>query len=93
MCIKCLKPGVKCNTEHPCDNQYCCNQNYVYKGKELKCAKQVLVSGSHAKEKSNQELLEKYKKNVIKANGKFFEFTNSISLSCYSMFLRILGRV
>ena len=84
MCSMCLQPGVKWNSEHPCDNQYYCNQNYVYKCKELKCAKHVLVCGYHAKEKSNQELLEKYKKNVVKTNGKFFEFTNSISLSCFS---------
>ena len=84
MCTKCLKPGVKWNSEHQCDNQYICNQNYVHMGNERKCAKHVLICGYHAKEKNNQELLEKYKKNVIMAHGKFFEFTHSISLSCFS---------
>ena len=66
MCRKCLKPGLKWNSEHACDKQYICDQNYEYKGKELKCAKHVLVCGYHAKETRNQELLEKYKRNVIK---------------------------
>ena len=88
MCSKCLKPGVRWNTEHACNKQYICNKNYIHKGKDCKCEKHVLVCGYHSKERSNQGILEKYKRNVIKAHGNFSSLQ---MVSQYHASLRILG--
>ena len=56
----------------------------LFKGKDRKCeTKHVFVCGYHSKERINQEILEKYKRNVIEAHQKFFEFTNGISMLCF----------
>ena len=48
-CSKCLKPGVKWNSDHSCSKDYLCNQPYEIYGKEGKCEKHVLVCGYHCK--------------------------------------------
>ena len=83
-CNKCLKPGVKWNSEHQCDKKYSCNQNYIKNGKERKCEKHVLVCGYHVTEKGNKDLLDLFKKNMNKLNSKFQNFTKEISISCFA---------
>lgn len=85
LCKKCLKPGVKWNSDHKCDQTYLCKQPYVTKSGENKtCANHVLVCGFHCKEKKNQDLLETFKKNVIKANTKYADFTKEINICNFS---------
>ena len=82
-CNKCLTPGVKYNADHVCNKNYVCNQTYVKDGKNFKCEKHVLVCGYHCNEKSNADIFETYKKNVLKSDSKFFDFTKKISISCF----------
>ncbi len=84
LCGKCLKSGAKWNSDHSCSKGYLCNQTYVKNGKKLRCEKHVLTCGYHCKGKQNKDLLELYKRNVIRAHGKFFEFSKDISISCFS---------
>ena len=42
------------------------------------------MCGYHANEKSNEDILELYKKNVIRANGKFNDFTQDVKISNFS---------
>ena len=74
LCCKCLTPGIKWDTDHFCNRAYKCNQTYVKNGKELKCGKHILMCGYHANEMSNEDILELYQKNVIRAHGKFNDF-------------------
>ena len=85
-CNKCLTPGVKYGSNHDCDQQYLCGQKFLRKrdNTEQLCQKHVLVCGHHHEEESNKKLLEKYKKNVILAHGKFFDFTKNVSIACFS---------
>ena len=83
LCSKCLKPGVKWNSNHFCSKQYTCNQTYEKEGKHLKCEKHVLVCGFHFEEKGNQEILKLYRKNVIE-KGNFQVFSKNVSISCFS---------
>ena len=50
-CAKCLKPGIKWNSDHVCDRQFICNQRYKKGDNELKCENHVLVCGFHCQEK------------------------------------------
>ena len=84
LCAKCLKPGVIWNSSHNCDKTFTCKQKFSKNGKELICEKHVLVCGFHANEKSNKDLLEEYKKTVIKPNGKFQDFTKEVKISFFN---------
>ena len=85
LCSKCLKPGIKWNAEHQCDKTFSCNQTYLNKNKkEVKCEKHILVCGYHAGESSNKDLLELYKKHLVKSNSKFQTLSKEISISCFS---------
>ena len=84
LCNKCLKPGAKFGSKHNCDKQYTCGQKFLKKDDtEALCEKHVLVCGHHCDLDANKQLLEKYKQNVIQTNGKFVEFTKSVSISCF----------
>ena len=50
----------------------------------MKCENHVLVCGYHANEKSNKDLLEEYKRNVIKAHEKYQNFSKEVSISCFA---------
>ena len=83
-CNKCIKPGVRWNSEHSCNKKYTWKQTYLKHGKEMKCEKHVLVCGYHANEKSNKDLLEEYKRNIIKAHEKYQHFSKEVSISCFA---------
>ena len=83
-CNKCLKPGMKYNAPHDCDKQYACGQPFTKDGVVKKCEKHVLVCGHHHEDAKNVALLETFKKNVIKPNSKFFNFTKEISISNFA---------
>ena len=40
---KCLRPGVKWNSDHSCSKDYLCNQLYEIYRNEVKCEKHVLM--------------------------------------------------
>ena len=46
--------------------------------------KHVLVCGHHCKEKANNDLLDAYKKCVLKTNPRFADFSKNISISFFS---------
>ena len=83
-CSKCLKPGAKWNSDHNCNKKYACNHPYVNKnGDNAICEKHVLVCGFHCEEKSNQDLLEVYKQDLIKIDEKFKDFVKNVVI-CFS---------
>ena len=84
LCAKFLKPGVIWNSKHICKINYSCKQTFYKNNKELTCEKHVLVCGFHANEISNKDLLEEYKKNVIKPHGKFQNFTKEVKISFFN---------
>ena len=83
-CNKCLSPGVKFGSKHTCDTKYLCPQKFMKNSVETECKKHVLVCGHHCKEKSNNDLLNAYKKAVLQTNGGFSDFSKNISISCFS---------
>ena len=83
-CNKCLTPGVKFASKHNCDAKFVCPQKFMKNGVETECKKHVLVCGHHCKEKSNNDLLDAYKKSVLQTNGGFSDFSKNISISCFS---------
>ena len=84
-CNKCLSPGVKYGSNHVCDKQFACGQNFTHKnGNQMKCEKHVLVCKHHCKEPGNVTLLDSYKKFMIKPSKKFLDFSKQISISCYA---------
>ena len=80
-----MKPGVKFSAKHDCTTKYLCGHDFVNKkGETTKCRKHVLVCGYHCEEKSNQDLLETYKKDLVKANSQLKDVSKSVSISCFS---------
>ena len=77
-CSKCLSPGVKWNFDHDCDRTYTCNQIYQKNGKNVKCEKHVLTCGYHASEKSNENLLQTYKKMLLCQMGNFLNLPSKL---------------
>ena len=85
LCSKCLKPGARYNSDHGCSEKYVCNHPFVNKkGENSVCKKHVLVCGFHCDEKTNQDLLETYKKDLIQTENKFKEFFKNVVIPCFS---------
>ena len=81
LCNKCLTPGVKFSSTHDCDTKFICPNKHINRqGIEVPCKKHVLVCGFHCKEKRNTDMLELYKKSVLKTNSGFSDFSKNVSL-------------
>ena len=86
LCVKCLKPGVKRDSNHECDDKYVCKKPFKNKfGKSRKCLNHILVCGFHAKEKTNMDLIAEFRKEfIIKNKTKFDKFSQEVSISLHT---------
>ena len=82
LCFQCLLPGMKCHEEHNCPKRYVCpHASHASFQKGL----HVLLCEDHKGESVNSQILNEYMEHVIKNRAPNFEnFTNSISLFCYT---------
>ena len=62
LCDQCLEPGVRYDETHNCSKEYVCPDKFH---KKFKNGLHVLICSHHKENEENQNLLEKYRKNVI----------------------------
>ena len=81
LCAQCLEPGVRYDETHNCSKEYVCPDKFH---KKFKNGLHVLICSHHKENEENQNLLEKYRKNVIEKTKNVENFSKEIKISYYS---------
>ena len=85
LCLQCLLPGAKADSNHKCFIKYRCPNTYH---NQYPKGIHVLLCSAHKNDQKNIDLLKQFKEKIIaKRSDKFQTFTKNISLVCGSVSL------